>query len=131
MNEIARSEVGHLRETLGRLGAVLAETDGALRYVWITNPHPDFDPSQVVGKRDDELAGAGAEEIMALKREVLATGVPASRILKFQRSDGPHYYAISAYRIRERNGRHDRLLTIAFDSSVEAFNKVFHADWPH
>lgn len=128
MNEIARTEVDELRETLGRLGAVIAEIDGDLRYVWIMNAHPDFDSLQIVGRRDDELLGSDAAEIMALKREVLATGITASSVLKFKRSDGPHYYSMCIYPIREQDGRKERLLTIGFDSSVEAFNKVFKAD---
>lgn len=127
MNEIGRFDVDYLREALGRLGVVVAEVDHDLRYGWIVNPHPDFYSAEVVSKRDDELADADGLEIMNIKREVLGTGELGERVLRFSRSDGPHYYSLSVFPIRENDGRRDRLLTIAFDLSVAAFDKAFKA----
>jgi hypothetical protein len=55
MKELERGNVAGVRASLSKLGAVVAEVDRELRYVWIDNPHPDFDPSRAAGKRDDEL----------------------------------------------------------------------------
>jgi hypothetical protein len=52
---------------------------------------------------------------MALKREAFAREAPVSRILSFHRSDGPRYYSLFAYPIRERHGRVDAILTVGFD----------------
>ena len=51
-------------------------TDNDLRYTWIRNPHPDFDPAQIVGRRDDEIVSPeAAEPLIRLKQDVLDTGV--------------------------------------------------------
>ena len=98
------------------LGAVVAEVDAQLRYVWIDNPHPDFDAKLVVGKRDDELISeAEAEEIMTLKREAFVLQSPLSRVLSFNRSDGARCYSLFAYPIAEASGKVEAILTVAFD----------------
>jgi hypothetical protein len=116
MKELERSSVAGVRKALGTLGAVVAEVDRQLRYVWIDNPHPDFDPEAAVGKRDDELiAGADAEEIMALKQDTFTGQVPIARTLSFKRTDGLRCYSMFAYPIREPSGRVDAILTVGFD----------------
>jgi hypothetical protein len=37
------------------MNIVPSQFDIDLRYCWIYNPHPDFEPGSVIGKRDDEL----------------------------------------------------------------------------
>lgn len=116
MRDLDRSNVAGIRKALGALGAIVAEVDPQLRYVWIDNPHPDFDPKAVVGKRDDELISrASADEIMALKRDTFTRREPISRILVFQRSDGPRHYSLFAYPIRDGSGKVDAILTVGFD----------------
>lgn len=62
-------------ELLGRVPLTLATCDRELRYTWVHNPHPDFDPSKVRGRRDDELGdNAGIQRLAGLKRQVLLTG---------------------------------------------------------
>jgi PAS domain-containing protein len=79
ITEAKRSEQA-LRESEARFriavrnaAVVPAQVDQELRYQWIYNPHPDFDPDQVIGKRDDEIDDSdGSRTLMALKRRVLA-----------------------------------------------------------
>lgn len=116
MREVDRSNVAGVRKALSALGAVVAEIDRQLRYVWIDNPHPDFDTGSVIGKRDDDLISkADAEGIMSLKRETFDQQAPIARILSFKRSDGLHYYSLFAYPIREASGKADAILTVGFD----------------
>lgn len=116
MKEVDRANVQGVRKSLKVLGAVVAEVDRELRYVWIDNPHPDFDAKAVVGKRDDELIPAAeAAQIMSLKKEVLDNESPISRTLSFGRSDGLRYYGFFAYPIRAANGKLDGVLTVGFD----------------
>ncbi|MCB0191834.1 MAG: PAS domain S-box protein [Anaerolineae bacterium] len=71
-------------------GMVVAQVDTKLRYVWIYNPAPEFDPTKVIGKRDDELgAFAGIQAIMDLKREVLAAKRGMRREITFENPTGP------------------------------------------
>ena len=116
MKEFERSSVAGVRKALSALGAAVAEVDRQLRYVWIDNPHPDFDPKAAVGKRDDELISrTDAEEIMALKEDTFIGQMPISRILSFKRTDGLRCYSLFAYPIREVSGKVDTILTVGFD----------------
>jgi hypothetical protein len=116
MRDVERSNVAGVRKALSALGAVVAEVDKQLRYVWIDNPHPDFDAKSLIGKRDDDLISkTDAEEIMSLKRETFDREAPMSRILSFKRSDGLCYYSLFAYPIRQPNGKVETILTIGFD----------------
>jgi hypothetical protein len=121
MQDVDRSNVAGVRKALSALGAVVAEVDRQLRYVWIDNPHPDFDAKSAIGKRDDELISkADAEEIMSLKRDTFARGAPMARILAFKRSDGLRYYSLFAYPIRQGSGKLDTILTVGFDMPAPA-----------
>lgn len=117
MQEIQRCDLLSLRRALSRLGLVIAECDEDLRYVWIDNPHPDFDAGLVIGKRDDELiARKEARQIMALKREVLTTRGRVQRVLAFERSEGVRWYSISGCPLYD--GAHVvGVVTVGFDVS--------------
>jgi hypothetical protein len=113
--------VAKIREALRLLGLTIAQVDRELRYVWIDNPHPDFDPRTVLGKCDDELIPREeAAPLMALKREVMASGVPRTRLLAFERSDGRHYYNVSAVPIRDAAGNVTAALTAAVHVKASA-----------
>ena len=116
MKDLERSNVAGVRKALSALGAVVAEVDRQLRYVWVDNPHSDFDQKSVIGRRDDDLISqADAEGIMSLKRETFDKEAPTARILAFKRSDGLRYYSLFAYPIRQASGKVDAILTVAFD----------------
>jgi PAS domain-containing protein len=116
MTDLVRRNVAALRETMRQLGLIVAEIDKDLRYVWIDNPHPDFTPEMAIGKRDDELIPEqDAAELMALKREILDTGQPAKRLLKFDRSDGTHFYLVDGHPIVDARGRIEGIVTLGFE----------------
>ncbi|MCE3273039.1 MAG: transcriptional regulator [Ramlibacter sp.] len=116
--EIHRREVDSLRRTMKALHLIVAETDADLRYVWIENPHPDFDAAEVIGRRDDELiSGPEAEPLMALKRQVLAQQRPDSRVITVRRSDGDRSYSVMAYPILETDEQVRAVLTVGFSSA--------------
>lgn len=118
-NAIAKENVSAVRAALRALGLVVAEVDLQLRYVWIDNPHPDFDPHTVVGKRDDELISADdAAEIMMLKRQVIASGMPTTRVLDFRRSDGLRRYNISAVPLIDASGKVQGVITAAVEIPI-------------
>ena len=51
-------------------------TDADLRYTWIHDPHPAFDPAGMLGRRDDELLSPEqAVALTAIKLDVLNSGV--------------------------------------------------------
>jgi hypothetical protein len=114
-----------MRASLRLLDLVVAEVDRDLRYVWIDNPHPDFDPTTVIGKRDDELAPrADVRDLMALKQEVLQSGEPRHRIIGFHRSDGFRTYSMSAYPLRNAAEEIDGVFTLGFESIGGLFGLI-------
>jgi hypothetical protein len=114
---VHRSSIPGIRHALGNLGAIVADVDRELRYVWIDNPHPDFRADAVIGRRDDELiSGEDAHEIMAVKRKAFELERPVSRVLMFHRSDGVRYFSFFAYPILEDNGTVKSILTVGFDT---------------
>ena len=125
LRTLERSEVAALRVTMRNLGLVVAETDLDLRYVWVDNPHPDFDEDAVVGKRDDELIPeAEAAAIMSLKREAIHRYGPVKRLLEFERSDGRRCYSMFAYPVCDSRGEIEGIFTIGFDVSRTSHNTV-------
>jgi hypothetical protein len=117
VDRIYRQDLSVLRDSLRRLGAIVAEVDRNLRYVWIDNPHPDFDATCVVGRRDDELIGAAeAEPITRLKQEAWRIQAPLGLTLQFRRSDGPRAYTLMAYPVVGEDGEMESILTVGFET---------------
>lgn len=81
--------------------------DRALRTTWIANPRGELAADEVIGRRDDEVAGLSAapEEIaalMALKREVVEGGQGARRDLTWTGRDGVvRHYDVVAEPLRD------------------------------
>ncbi|MHB9029372.1 MAG: PAS domain-containing protein, partial [Candidatus Latescibacterota bacterium] len=108
-------------EELFRLAAsfpsiVLAEVDRELRYTWIHNPHPDFDASRVIGKRDDELdPSEDARRLVEMKREAMESGQTRRIEWAIDRSDGRHYYDVHIRPRCDETGNITGLTTAAID----------------
>jgi PAS domain S-box-containing protein len=93
------------RTALKHSPVLFAKVDRDLRYEWIYNPHPDFDPEASVGKRDDELdSGPGIDQLMDLKRRTLERGEQFREEITFERTDGLNVYDITATPLREGSG---------------------------
>ena len=113
--EVRRSEE-HYRRALRVSGLAAARVDTELRYRWIYNPHPDFDPAAVVGKRDDELLSPeDAAGIMAIKREVLETGRTVGRELSIDLSNGTRWYWMNAEPLYDESGTLVGMTTVSLD----------------
>ncbi len=117
--ELSRHEE-HYRRALEDSGLIAARVDADLRYRWIHNPHPDFHPADVVGKRDDELTESrNAGELMALKREVLETGRSVRREVTIGLADGEHRYLVRGEPYFGEDGRVEGLTTVAQDVTAQ------------
>lgn len=111
-----RTSHEQLRTTLKGSAIVVAQADKDLRYEWIHNAHPDFDATQVLGKRDDELAqNAGTQQLMALKSQVLKEARPIQQEISFPLSTGIIVYNVSAEPIRDALGDIIGVTTVSFD----------------
>lgn len=96
----------------------LAETDTDLRYTWIHQPHPDFDPAAVIGKRDDELDRSDdARNLVRIKAEALASDSLVNVEWSIGRSDGRHYYDLFMQAVHDDAGRKVGLATAALNTT--------------
>ena len=95
---------------------VMAIADRELRYVWIENPHEDFDADAVIGKRDDELADTeGNRQLMQLKRQVIEQEKGARTEITFPLLEGPVTYDVTAEPLRDPDGRVIGVTTASLD----------------
>lgn len=93
------------RTALKNSPVLFAKVDTDLRYEWVYNPHPDFDPDAVVGRRDDEVDdGPGIDRLVDLKRRTLEQGEQIREEITFERSDGLYVHDITATPLREGAG---------------------------
>lgn len=95
---------------------ILAQTDRDLRYRWVHNPHPDFDPAHVLGKRDDELENSqGVRQLIRLKQRVLETATAEREEIAFNRSNGVRIYDCIVEPLRNARGGLNGVTTAAVD----------------
>jgi PAS domain S-box-containing protein len=112
---------------------VFAWIDTNLRYEWILNPHPDFDPGEIIGKRDDEVANnPGVDALMRLKRSALDNGIQEREMITFGLSDGPRTYDITATPLFDDNKNTIGIITASLDvtrqKQVERELKMVNTD---
>jgi hypothetical protein len=124
MKDLLLEDVKGIRKMFKKLDVTIAEVDPEFRYKWIENPHPDFDPSEAVGKRDDELIQADeAKEIISFKKNVFQTGKNITATLLFNRSNGPCYYNMTGYPVKNSKGQIVSIITVAFYTKLPTVKK--------
>jgi two-component system, chemotaxis family, CheB/CheR fusion protein len=97
---------------------IVATVDIDLRYIWIYNPYPDFDPKTLIGKRDDEIAqNDGVKALVQLKQKVIKTGKPARKTITFPLSRGSITYNVTAEAVRDESGIIIGVTTASMDIS--------------
>jgi PAS domain S-box-containing protein len=95
---------------------VPAQFDRELRYLWIYNPHPDLQPSDFIGKRDDELFDtAGSKRLCILKQQVIESGRGVREEISFPDSDGMHTYDFTIEPLYDKDGHIVGGTSAAFD----------------
>lgn len=100
---------------------VLALCDSDLRYVWIHNPHPDFDARLVIGKRDTEVAdNEGTRQLESLKQSVVESRAEAMREIAFPLARGPDVYQVLAEPRFDSSGKVEAVVTVAVDVTARA-----------
>lgn len=84
---------------------VVFKQDRQLRYDWIFNPHPTFDPREVIGKTDAEmLPEADAIRLTEIKQRVLDTGVGDRQIVRTTLQGVPYYSDLTVDPVRGETG---------------------------
>jgi len=111
-----RDSEARFRTVMKGSPVIVAHIDRDLRYTWIYNPHPDFDPAFVQGKRDDEIAvNEGTRQLVQLKRQVIETGSTAHAEIAFPLSEGGRVYEITAEPLKDDSGMVIGATTVSFD----------------
>lgn len=104
------------RLVMENAGVIIATLDRDLRYTWIHNPAPQFDPAAVIGRRDDELTDAeNARGIMEIKRRVIESGQRVHGEFSISLADGIHYYDLLAVPLFDSQGQVNGMTTVGVD----------------
>ncbi len=75
-SDLLRLSESRFEVALKNSNILVYTTDHDLRYTWIRNPHPAFDPADVLGRLDEELLSPQhAGPLVRLKRQVFESGV--------------------------------------------------------
>jgi PAS domain S-box-containing protein len=91
-------------------------TDRELRYNWIYNPRPGFRVEAMLGKTDEDLLPWDqVHELIALKRQVLESGVGARKVIQTRVSGQLEYQDVAAQPQRDREGKIVGLTVTAVD----------------
>jgi two-component system CheB/CheR fusion protein len=78
---------------INRSPIVVWNQDTDLRYTWVHNPHPGFDPKEVVGKRDEDLLPPNEAAILKkIKQKVLDTGIGVREKVTTTIQGATYYY---------------------------------------
>ncbi len=104
------------RTTMKNAPLTVAHCDTELRYTWILNPHSNYEDSEVLGKRDDEIGqGEGIRQLMAMKKLVLKTGHGSREIVTFDHLPVSATFDITAEPLEDSNGNIIGVTTAALD----------------
>lgn len=104
--------VAALRENEQRFMTAIASSpvfvytcDLEQRYTWIHKPYPGFDPSKLIGKRDEDFASHGEyDELIALKNEALVNGERIRREIPILVDGEPRYYDFTVEPVTDARG---------------------------
>ena len=115
-----------LRLTASKKEAVVAACDHELRYVKILNPHPAFRESDLLRRRDDEIAPSeNVAELVEFKEEVLEKGETLTRRLFIVVEDDERVYDVTGEPIVDGDGTILGVATAALDVTREAREAEF------
>lgn len=71
-------------------------TDRELRYNWVYNPRPGFRTEEMLGKKDEDLLPWDqVRELIALKRQVLESGIGARKVIQTRVSGQMEYQDVA------------------------------------
>jgi len=134
----AKGAQDRLRQSEARFEVALASTqimvytaDHDLRYTWVQNPHPNFDPAQILGRRDDELfSPEAAGPLIRLKQDVLESGVGRRSEFAVDIGGTLHHYDLTVVPLHGADGGVEGVTVAAMDITArkQVEDVLRHAD---
>ncbi|HEX6810401.1 MAG TPA: chemotaxis protein CheB [Planctomycetota bacterium] len=114
--KLLQQEQRRLLQALANSPTSVCGLDSELRYTWACSKVFGRPPAELIGKTDAELfRGADAEVLTALKRNVLATGVPSRQRLALEVGGKRRNYDLYVEPKRDPTGRTSGLSCVAVD----------------
>ena len=96
----------------------VSSQDLDLRYTWVYTPDETDDASEMLGRYDDEiLPAAEREAVIALKQQVIATGIPADSEVSYVLPEGRKLIALHVDPTYGPDGAVDGIMCAAVDVS--------------
>ena len=84
---------------------VVSQLDKDLRYTWIYNFHPDYQPERILGKQTDEIeTDPNRAELKKIQRRVLESGIGTKVELPINIAGEPEIYNVSIEPLRDSSG---------------------------
>jgi two-component system, chemotaxis family, CheB/CheR fusion protein len=116
LQQTLRETETRFQEVMKGASVIVAHIDRDLRYTWIYNPQPDFDPAPMIGKRDDEIAAdEGSYKLVQLKRQAIENGKGAYAHIKLSLAGAEKLYDVAVEPIKDSNGIVIGATTTAFE----------------
>jgi len=116
MQEALKESEARLHAAMKGASVIIAHIDTDLRYTWIYNPHPDFDPKTMIGKRDDEIAAdEGSLKLVQLKRQAIESGKGAGAQISLSVAGDKKAYDVVVEPIKDKDGEVIGATTTAFE----------------
>ncbi len=100
--------------------------DANLRYTWIHNPNPGFQPKDAIGKTHAErFTPQDAEKLTTIKKQVLETGEGLHQIVKTSGQGLPEYLDMTIEPIKDKEGTVTGIICSSVD--ITKFRKAEEA----
>ena len=99
-------ELKQFKTALNNSSTVVFHQDRELRYTWIHNPHPSFDPQSVLGKTDLELLPSkDAYHLTEIKNKVIESGIGAKEEVRTTIEGIPYFYDLNIEPLKDSNNK--------------------------
>ena len=115
-DEALRESEARFHMALKNSPIIVFHQDSELRYTWIYNPHPEFDPQTILGKTDAELLPEDdAARLTGIKRRVLETGVSAREEVRTTIDGQAYFYDLTVEPLRNLSGATTGVTCVSVD----------------
>ena len=105
VQEESRLNEERIRVALGVVPVMVFNQDKELRYTWIHNSGVQFSIEEILGKTDADLfSEEEAANLMAIKRQVLASGIRVRQEIQTTINGKPHCYDLNVEPLHDAGG---------------------------